>query len=78
MISTISAIFTGKREVKVGPKVLTLDPSLFNKNLIPSKNFQTMFLFPSVLPIVIILATLDHIWGSKGPKTSQKGPFCTC
>ena len=28
--------------------------------------------------LVRILATLDHIWGSKGLKTSTKGPFRGC
>ena len=61
--------------VKFGPKVQTLGPSLFHENLNPSKNFQTMLLFARVLPLVRISAILDHIWGSKGPKTSLKGPF---
>ena len=39
----------------------------------PSISFQTMFLFARVLPMARISAILDHIWQSKGPKTSQKG-----
>ena len=66
----ISAIFKGIRGVKVAPKVQTLGPSLFHKNSNPSKNFQTMFLFARVLPLVGISAILDHIWGIKGQKTS--------
>ena len=38
--------------VKVGRKVQTLGPSLVHKNLNPSNFFQTMFLFPRVLPLV--------------------------
>ena len=34
--------------VKVGPKVLTLDSSLFHKYLNPSKIFETMSLFAKV------------------------------
>ena len=49
---SISAIFRGKRMVKVGRKVQTLRPSLVHKNLNPSNFFQTMFLFPRVLPLV--------------------------
>ena len=49
---SISAIFRGKRMVKVGRKVQTLGPSLVHKNLNPSNFFQTMFLFPRVLPLV--------------------------
>ena len=37
-----------------------------------------MFLFPRLLHLVTISAILDHIWGSKGPITSQKGPFRGC
>ena len=69
---TISAIFRGKRGVKVGPKVQTLGWPLFYKVLNPSKMFQ-IFLFARVLlPLVRILTKSDHIWGSKGLKTSQK------
>ena len=69
---SISTIFRGKRVVKVGPKVQTLSQSLFYEN--SSIFFQAMVLFARVLPMRI-LAILDHIWGSKRPKTSQKGPF---
>ena len=62
--------------VQIGPKVLNLDPSLFHKNSDLSKNFQIMVLFARVLPLIRISAILDHIWGNKGPKTSQKGLFC--
>ena len=65
---SISAIFRGKRVVKVEPKAPTLGPSLFYENSNPSKNFQTMFLFVGVLLLVRISAILDHIWGSKGQK----------
>ena len=34
-----------------------------------------MLLFPRILPLVRILAILDHIWGSKDPKTFQNGHF---
>ena len=36
-----------------------------------------MFLFARVLPLmkVKISVKLDHIWGSKGPKTPKKGYF---
>ena len=40
--------------------------------------FQTMFLFARVLLLVRMSAILDHIWGSKGPKTSLKGPIHGC
>ena len=71
---SISAIFSGKRVIKVGPKVKTLGSSLFHENWNSSNFFQTMLLFARVLPLVRILAILHHILGSKGPKTSQKGP----
>ena len=60
LLFSILAIFTEKRGIKDGPKVQTLNTSLFHKNLNPSKNFQ---------------AKLDYIWGSKSPKTLQKGYF---
>ena len=65
----ISAIFRGKREVKIGPKVQTLGPSLFHKNSNPSKTFQSIFLFARALPLLGMSAKLDHTWGSMGPKT---------
>ena len=43
-----------------------------------SFKFCLMFLLPRVLPMVRISATLDHIWGSKGPKSSQKWSFYGC
>ena len=64
--------------VKVGPKVRTMGQSLFHKNSNPTIFFQTMLLFVRVLLQVNILAILDHIWGSKGQKNSQKGPFHGC
>ena len=68
---SITAIFRGKRWTKAGSKVQILCPSLFHKNSNPLKNFQTMFLFARVLPLVIVSTKLDHIWGSKGPKTQH-------
>ena len=65
------AIFRGKLGINVMPKVQILGPSFFYKNSDPSKIFQTMFLFAKVLPLVKISARLDHIFGSKGPKTSR-------
>ena len=69
----ISILVTFRREkvVKVGPKVLTLGPSLFHKYSNPSNVFQTVILLARELPLVKISA----IWESKGPKTSQKGLF---
>ena len=75
---SISAIIKGKRVVKIGPKVQTLGPSLFYKKLKSFKFFQTMFLLARVLPLVRISVILDHFWGSKGLKISQKGPFHEC
>ena len=73
-------IFRSKRGLKAGPKVLTLDRSVFHKYSNPSKNFQTVFLFARVVPLVRISAILDYIGGmggegGKGSKTSQKGYF---
>ena len=64
---SISTIFRGEPGIKIGPKVLTLGLFLFHKNSNPLKNFQTMFLFARVLPLVRISTMLDHIWelGSK-------------
>ena len=59
----ISAISRGKQVVKIGPKVQTLDPSPFHENSNPSNFFQIV-LFARVLPLVRILAILDHICGS--------------
>ena len=59
----------------VGPKVLTLGPSLLHKQSNPSKVFQAVFLTARVLPLLRILALLDNTGGSKDLKTSQKGLF---
>ena len=39
LLFSILAFFSGKREVKVIPKVLTVGPSLFHKNSNQSKKF---------------------------------------
>ena len=67
-----------KTGFKVEPKVLTLSLSLFYKNLNPSKCFQTMFLFPEILPLTRTSAILHYIWGSRAQKITQKGTFCGC
>ena len=72
---SILAILREERVVKVGPKVQTLGPSLVHENSNPSIFFQAMLLFARVLPLMRTSAVDDHIRGSKGPKTSQKGPF---
>ena len=72
---SISVIFREKRVIKVGPKTKALGSSLFPENSNPLNFFQTMLLFARVLLLVRILAILHHIWGSKGPKTSQKRPW---
>ena len=59
--------------VKVGPKVQTLGPFLFHENSNPPNLFQKCFCLV-VLRLVRISTILDHIWGSKSPKTSQKRP----
>ena len=56
-------------------KVPILGPSLFHENINLSIFFQTMLLFDTVLPLVRISAISDHVWGSKGPKTSEKSYF---
>ena len=55
-----------KQGIKVRPKVLTLGPSLFHKNLSPSKNFQIMFLFARVLQswTKYLRQTLVFMWNS--------------
>ena len=58
--------------VKVGLKVQILGLFLFYENSNPSYFFQTMFLFPRILPLVRILAMLDLIWGSKGQNATKK------
>ena len=57
---SISVIFRGKWEVKLGTKLLTLFTSLFHKNSNPSKNFQLIFLFARLLPLVKISVILDN------------------
>ena len=71
----ILTIFRRRRGVKVGPKVLILRPSLFHKYLNPSKNFQAMFLFASILPLAKMLAILDHIGGVRTHKPPKKDYF---
>ena len=74
----ILTIFREERVVKVGLKVQTLGPSLFYENSDPSNFFQEMSLLARVLPLVRISVIMDHIWGSKGSKSSQKGRFHGC
>ena len=69
------AIFRGKWGVKIGPKVLVLGPSLFHKCSNPSKMFQTVFLLDTLLPLVRILAILDHIGGLRAQKPPKKSYF---
>ena len=58
---SIWAIFSGKREVKVGPKMLIFGPTLFHKNF--SKTFfkQTFCLLGYLLHLVKISANLDYL-----------------
>ena len=70
---SILTIFRRKRGLKVGPKVLTLGPTLFHKYLNPSKNFQTVFQFARVLALVKILSILKHIGGVRAKKPPKKG-----
>ena len=72
---SILIIFRRKRGVKVGPKVLISRPSLFHKYLNPSKKFQTVFLFASVLPLMKMSAILDHIGGVRTQKPPKKDNF---
>ena len=74
----ISAIFRMKHVVKAGPKKANFGPVSFLWKLNPLNIFQTIFLFARVLPLVRILAILDHIWGNNSLKTSQKGTFHGC
>ena len=53
----------GKQKIKVGPKLPTLGPLLFHKNLNPSKVFQAMSLFARVLPLMRISVILDPYFG---------------
>ena len=62
---SILTTFRRKRGLKVGPKVLTLGPSLVHKYSNPSKNFQTVFLFARVLSPVRLSIILDHIGGTR-------------
>ena len=68
-------MFRRKRWVKVGPKALTLGPSPFHKCSYPSKNFQTVFLFARVQPLVRILAILDPNGGVRAQKPPKNGYF---
>ena len=72
---SILAIFRKKRWVKVGPKLLTLGSFLFHESSNPSKTFQTGFLLAKVLPLVRILAKLDHIGGVRVQKSPKKSYF---
>ena len=72
---SILAIFRRERGTKVGPKVLTLRRSVFHKYLNPSKNFQTLFLFARVLPLVRISVILEHIGEVRAQKPPKKGYF---
>ena len=65
----------GKRGVRIGPKVLTLDMSLFYENSNPLKKFQTTFLFSRILTLVRVSVKSEHIWRSKSSKTSLKALF---
>ena len=55
--------------------MLTLGPSLFHKYSNPSKNFQTVFLFARVLPLVKNSAILDHVGGVRAQKPPKKDYF---
>ena len=55
--------------------MLTLGPTLVQKYLNPSKNVQTVFLFPRVLPLVRISVILDHTGGVRTQKLPKKGSF---
>ena len=73
---SISAIFKGReRSSKLGQKCELLVLLFSMKTWILQRNFQTVFFSATVLPLVTISAKLNHIWESKGPKTSQKGYF---
>ena len=66
----ILADFQEERRVKVGPKVLSLGPSLFINTRIFQKNFAS-------ISLMAISAILDHIWGVKTSRY-QKGLFRGC
>ena len=53
----------------------TLGPSHSRKYSNFSKILQALFLSAKVLPLVYILANLDHFLGSKGPKPPKKSHF---
>ena len=72
---SILTVFRRKRGLKAGPEVLTLGPSIFHKYSNPSKNFQTVFLFARVLPLVRISPILDYIGGIRAQKPLKKGHF---
>ena len=55
--------------------MLVLGPSLFHKCSNPSKMFQTVFLVDTLLPLVRILAILDHIGGLRAQKPPKKSYF---
>ena len=76
---SILVIFRRKRMVQVLDQNCKLWVQIFfMKTWILQVFYQTMFLFAGVLPLVRILTILDHIFGSKGPNTSQTGPFHGC
>ena len=52
-----------------------LGPTLFYKYLNPSKIFQTVFLFPRVLPLVRFSVISDHNGGVRTKKPTKKGSF---
>ena len=69
---SILAIFRRKRRVDVGSKVLLWVRPLSINNWTLKKFFKQYF---------CLLENVDNIgpsWGSKGPKTSQKGMFREC
>ena len=57
---------------------LWMRPFSIKTRILQKKKFKTFFLSTRVLPLVKMLAKLDHIWGSKDPKSSQKNPFHEC
>ena len=67
-----------KTGVKVGPKMLTLGPSLFHKYLNLSKKISnTVFVCWSTTSGENF-SSIRPYWGSKGPKTSKKRLFQGC
>ena len=69
------AIFRRKRGVKVGPKVLTLSPSLFHMYSNLSKIFETVFLLSRLLPLLRIPTILYRIGEVEAKKPPKKGYF---